>query len=274
MRSSLLMAARLCFVLLLLQLFSCSKIDLKDLLHHPDKVPQLCDIKKITSYRPFEDTVIATFQYNQQGNPTKVLLNHPGTGRPQLFFRYDKKNRITDYYGAYQDDPNSSCEFWTRYVYDAQGKKIVGDSTFGFAVMHNNEPVPYPQFITVATYEYDSYARLVKVLRRWINIPSVLLQTYTYTYDNNGNRTFYRSYNGDALVFEVAYTYGDKPNLHRTNPVWMQVDADYSVNSAIPTVSYNKYGLPLKTTGGPAGATHAFLYQIDVSKADFEYDCK
>jgi len=275
MRTKLPLAARLCFVLFLLQLLSCNKIDLNDLLHHPDKVPQLCDIEKITSiidYGYSHDTTIATFYYNKSGDPLKVLFNHPSTGRPHLTFRYNKQGRLTDYIGPYSEGPNTSFEFWYRYQYDPQGKKIIGDSSFGMGQMVNNELVPYDQFTTVATYEYDSYGRVSKTVRRWVNIPELPLQTFTYSYDSKGNLAVKRWYEGDNIENETFYTYGDKPNLHRTNKVWMIVDYDYSVNNSLQALSYNKYGLPLKT--GLAGGSYYFLYQIPLSQASFVYSCK
>lgn len=273
MRPQLPMAARLCFVFFLLLLLSCNKIDLNDLLHHPDKVPQLCDIEKISYVDYSGDTTSGVFSYNYRGDPVKVIFNHPSTGRPHFGFRYNKQGRLTDYYGPYRDEPNTGYEFWYRYQYDEQGKKITGDSSFAMGNIVNNEMIPHDQFTTVATYEYDSYGRVSKTVRRWVNIPSLPLQIFTYSYNNKGNLAVERWYDGDHLYLETFYTYGDKPNLHRTNKIWAIVDYDYSVNNSLEAISYNKYGLPLKT-GVVTGASHFFLYQIQLSKASFVYSCK
>lgn len=273
MRTRLLMAARLCFALFLLQLLSCNKLDLKDLLHHPDKVPQLCDIEKISYLDYSGDTASGVFTYNYRGDPVKVIFNHPATGRPHLTFRYNKQGRLTDYIGPYNEGPNSYFEFWYRYQYDAQGKKIIGDSSFAMGAIVNNELVPYDQQTTVATYEYDSLGRVSKTVRRWVNIPQLSLQTFIYSYDNKGNLAVKRWYQGDNIENETFYTYGDKPSLYRTNKVWMIVDYDYSVNNSLQALSYNKYGLPLKT-GMNTGAPYYFLYQIQLSQASFVYSCK
>ena len=98
----------LLFGITILQIVSCNKIDLDYFLQHPGKVPKLCNIKQILSYRDINvNPLIANFSYNKRGDPVTVIYNHVGTGQPDLFFFYDNNHRLTDYVGAYRH--NDGC---------------------------------------------------------------------------------------------------------------------------------------------------------------------
>src|SRR6187399_3272414 len=70
-----------------------------------------CSIVQI-SYPLGIDNDILQFTYNSSGDPvsiTRTLGAH--TGNPNYIFKYDDKNRLTDFVGVYN---NNGAEFWHR----------------------------------------------------------------------------------------------------------------------------------------------------------------
>ncbi len=269
MKKTLLLMTGLCFVIVLLQLSGCNKIDWNDLLHHPDKADKLCDIKKISIYRDL-DTLICKFSYNNWGDPDQVVLNHIATGQPGFRFIYDNKHRLTDYLGLYGADYtlNNYYEFWHQYVYE--NGKIVRDTMRGLGEYPNRSTNPYLLLLT--TFEYDNYNRIVKAVQTYPLLPAIpsTIETYTYNGDNNLEK-YTRLNGGDATPYVVTYTYNvSKPNLHRTSRIWMFVDRNYSVNTPVNATAYNQYGLPLKYDV----AHYEFLYNLDIGKSTLEYQCR
>ncbi|MFT3823774.1 MAG: hypothetical protein QM731_07625 [Chitinophagaceae bacterium] len=262
-----LLSAKLCVAISFLLFAGCNKIDWDDLLHHPDKADKLCSIKKISVNRTY-DTLIGKFTYNSSGDPTQVAFNIMGTGQPGFRFIYDNKKRLTDYLGLYGSDYTLTnfYEFWHHYVYD--NGRIVRDTMRGFGEypLPNNSP-----YLLLYTFEYDNSGRIVKAVQTYPLQPSISPVTETYTYNSDGNLEKYSRQVGSDAPYVVTYTYNlSKPNLHRTNKVWMFVDRDYSINAPVNATSYNQYGLPLKYDVEYYG----FLYNLNIGHSTIEYQCK
>ncbi len=257
------------FITSILQLLSCNKvINIDDLLHHPDQVPQLCNIKKITAFvliiPGLIDTSIAEFKYDQWGNPVSLVFNHVNTGRPDLLFKYDKYHRLTDYYGSYYVSEFSG-EFLYHYHYT--GNRITADTFYAFGNLN--------KYVWASVYEYDNYERIIKITRK-INTDGTPVLTDNFKYDNKGNLIrplLYFDSTGTHFITKDAI-YDDKVNIHRTNKIWMFIDRDYSINNPLPaTYTVNRFNLPVKINVQPPLFLE-FLYQYDIGKSVIEYDCK
>jgi hypothetical protein len=232
------------YVFLILPLAGCHLIDMNDILHHPDKIPQLCDIKKMTYIAPGFTTVpqvTTLFYYNKWGNPDSVISDYSATGHPsRYYFRYDHQRRLVWYLSAF-DVENGNYWSWSRYQYDHKNR-IISDSTYSFGSIVNGQP-QYPSethFRYKTTYTYDARDRVTQAVYNYGNGATVVRG---FVYDSQGNRQ-------DAGS-STPIVYDNKANLHRTNKVWMFMMLNYSMNNAtsgyppsLPT-SYNHYGLPL-----------------------------
>jgi hypothetical protein len=192
------------------------------------------------------------FAYNSSGNPisiTRMVGAH--TGRPNYIFKYDEKNRLTDFVGPYS---NNSAEFWHKYFYDARGN-IILDSGYIFPQIANGSPEnAYIRQLTY--YTYDNKQRIVRdstvfsgPLPATVNI---------YAYDDNGNR--------------VGSSYDGQININRTNKIWMFLNRDYSINNPYKAVSYNSNGLPASINLSSGESPLSFL-KNSFYKAEIAYHC-
>jgi hypothetical protein len=232
---------RLLIGIALFPLAGCHLIDMDDILHHPDKIPQLCDIKKITFTSPFEgDPLIKdVFYYNKWGNPDSIVSNLSTSGHPGLrLFRYDKQRRLTEYLVGF--GYSGAYFIWQKFTYDTRNR-IIADSTYGFGDMVNGRPFPpvNTQYHMRNLYTYDAYDRIVHV---------------DHYFGSSGPYAFDYVYNSQGNLDNGYSSYDNKVNIHRTNKIWMFLDRNYSINNPVIGASipvpgdYNKYGLPLKLT--------------------------
>jgi hypothetical protein len=235
-------------VMCLFTVISCTK-------NVEDKAAKHCDIiqMKAPSYFEASDSNTYVFEYNQHGDPVKITPSIIGTGRPYHVFRYDKKHRLSDYIGRYE---NVAFEFWHRYGYDNKNR-IVKDTFYIFGFYDEGPTSDLAPGRRIFTYEYDVKNRIIKTSIEFVFNPSYN-SVELHTYDNNGN------------LIRPGYTYDNKVNYHRTHPVWMFLDADYSENNAVLAVNYNDGGLP--TFFNPPDYTETFLHYIPVTH--IWYDCK
>lgn len=261
--------AGLCFATTTLLISGCNKIDWDDLFHHPDKADKFCAIKKITAVW-YGDTTIAKFSYNSYGDPVEVALNKMSTGHSGFRFLYDKSRRLTDYLGSYGDNYilNNSYEFWHHYVY--QNGRIVRDTLRIFGEYPNYN---YYYFLRVLTYEYDNNNRVIKMTDTQLKPDAFPTHFQTFTYNADGNLEkhayYYSATDNSPSIY--TYTYNlSKPNLLRTNKIWMFAGLDYSVNAPVNAVSYNQYGLPLKLNV----PEYYFLPGFHIGNSSIEYQCK
>ena len=238
------------FAFSMFSLFSCKKI-LDKLKKDPIAVVDGCNIKTIVQYdTPLSDPRTIDFSYNMHGQPVSAINDRPGTGAPNLYFRYDAKKRLTDFIGLYT---NGEYEYWYRYEYDHHNR-VIRDTQWVFGTFGAN-PDPSSYFIRVSTYTYDANHRVAS--RSTIEIqPDVYdLGTTTFIYDAAGNL------GGGA--------YDDKLNFRRTNKVWMFVERNYSINNNPAAVSYNGTSLPTEFNT----ATNFSFLGFAMNKSTIEYFC-
>jgi hypothetical protein len=263
MRKTYSFTSRLFIVAALMLFSSCQKFIDVDFFKQGGEKAKLCIIEMITTSTPYADFT-ATFNYNQRGDPKSVLFPDAqvGTGRPNLQFIYDKKGRLTDYFGSYL---NQFYEFWHHYRYE--GNKVIGDTAYFFGAYSGSSLVgdPYGKFLS--DYEYDDNGRIVKVNTKTL-IGDEPDNTAFYQYDAIGNLSHFEN-----NYYSQDYSgYDNKTNIHRTNPIWMLVDKEYSINNPYAAVSYNSNGLPVKTS--LAQSQYSFLYQLYFDNAEITYQCK
>lgn len=260
------------FAFLLLQLIACTKSFKEDQLlrsREPLQAVNLisapiptCRIDRITSWSAYDTPEIIKFTYNLKGSPTFGQRNHSGTGSPHLLFYYDKKNRLTDYIGPYQDDPNSAYEFWFHYTYDQTGERVLIDTQYNFGMMVNGVPQPNPAYKSAGNYTYDAQGRIASVTRTQIlqSGPPYPSFTDSYVYDTKGN-------------LEGFGPYDNRTNFYQTNKVWQFVARNYSVNNPAWAEKYNINGYPLRfRTQAPA--SFSFLNQLDLHDSEITYQCQ
>lgn len=259
--------------LVLLMVFTgCRKFfDWKHGGHHHDPG---CRIKKVTMYEG-ADTMYANFNYNHKGDPVSVVISDPSTGRPNLVFRYDHKGRLKEFYAPYSMDANSNYEQWFTYRYDWKGR-IVSDTAYAFGSVINHVPQPLNDYKSYATYEYDAWDRVIKVVRTYVSVnnpePPVAIEEYVY--DEDGNLEWWlRSSNVTPSVTEIYMgPYGNKRNVRHTHKVWQFIDRNYSINEEAGAVAHNAAGLPLRYEQ-LGDASRYLLYSINATNADLEYTC-
>ncbi len=220
----------------------------KDALAIQDK----CQVGFMT-YSYSSEPIGVSISYNSKGDPTSIVQTKPGTGHPNAIFRYDKKRRLTDYIGVFED---GGFEFWHRYVYD-KNDRIIGDTSYFFGGMTDGEPEWYMDGAFV-DYEYDQKGRIVHTSQDWFSSPGMPLDIY-YSYDGNGN------------LVVPGVVYDDKVCIHRTNRVWMFIDRNYSENNAYAT-SWTADGLPTSMNLSDQGGRFAGFYFGKLE--DISYQCK
>ncbi len=195
------------------------------------------------------------FTYNSHNDPVGVATGGPGTGSPDLVFKYDNKNRLIEYSGIYS---NGLYEFVHRYGYSHD--RIVTDTQYVFG--HYGNLTDY-QSKRYKYLWYDNLNRIVKDSEQFV-YPSIFTNVISYQYDANGN-----------LADRATYGYDSKLNPHRTNKVWMFIDRDYSVNNLITANTYNSSGLPLTFAPNQKlelDMIFAYFYYYDTTQVI--YDCQ
>ncbi|GAA3951162.1 hypothetical protein GO495_13080 [Chitinophaga oryziterrae] len=216
---------------------------------YPDCSPGVpsCQIVKIIqgfSVSVPEDTL--TFAYNNKGNPVSITRTYVGTSSPNFLFIYDKKNRMTDFYGVYTS-PNPYFDIWHRYHYDAKNR-IISDTTYEFGFVGPGIPLPDQtnngqlRVRNVSTYGYDLKDRIVKSTDTY-GFPESDITTRFYTYNRDGNLVKIVTTRSGVTNTET-YSFDDKINLRSTHPIWQFLDRDYSVNNSLHATAFNQYGLP------------------------------
>lgn len=215
---------------------------------HPSATINIVQIKKI-SYSSIYQNDDLEFTYTKWGDPEKITRPATATGSPNLLFRYDRNQRLTDFIGIYQDGFNT--EFWHKYYYDQAGR-ITIDSVYIFGIMVNGM-LSYPRFIYVNVLKYDSKDRIIEEIR---TSPPYDPTVYNYTYDANGNK--------------IGPLYDQKVNYHRTNKIWMFLDREYSLNNPFNADQYNSLSLPVKVNLDGESGFQSFLGNY-FTQANIEY---
>jgi hypothetical protein len=220
---------------------------------HPTGTCDACKIVqvKVTPAGSGIQAMVYDVSYDKKGNMISMLTKDRYDGSMyDLYFRYDKQNKLTDYIVTRVGSNN--VEEW-RYYYYYPGKII---DTFYLNVTNSEalatDPTP-PYHVQLAhklveEQTLDSKGRVTNV--KTYNAASPLQYTTNWNYVYNAS---------ENLTFNPTPIYDNKINPYRTNPTWQLVQRDFSVNNAfynlddprpslpLPSiVSYNEYGLPTK----------------------------
>ena len=200
---------------------------------HGDGDFKTCNIKKITYYRIYDDkrtlrdTVTYNFTYNRLGDPISVINNKVETGNPNLFFTYDRYNRLSEYLREYS---SSSYDTWSTFYYNDKGQ-IVYQSVYGNGNIVNGRPQFSDIYASHVAYSYDNKGRIAhEVDSAFFRGTLSGVFPFDYSYDANGDR--------------VGATYDNKLSLYRTNSVWMFITRDYSLHNPFTATRYNDFSLP------------------------------
>ncbi len=141
-----------------------------------------------------QGTVPVSYEYDANSNRTKLV--YPDS--TYITYEYDQLNRLT----AVKDQAGATV---ASYQYDALSRR----TQLGYA---NN---------TQATYQYDAINRLTSLTNTYNPTPN----TYSYTYDNVGNRKTMTTQAGTH-----NYTYD---NIHQLKAV------DYPTGFSFPDMAFN-----------------------------------
>jgi hypothetical protein len=241
--------AVLCLGSLVLIIGSCRKMH--DVTCHP---PEHCGISRADSCQIVSFMAVApgthnsftakyTITYNELGNPISVVSNTAQPGNADYTLQYDACNRLTGLLAPSPYGGNSGYERWDRYGYNHQNQ-IVTDTCYNLGVLRH------------IRYEYDSLGRMVLERDSVLTYGDSTCQ-YVFKYDALGNKL--RPYAG----------YDRNPCIYRTNPVWMFLVKDYSLNNYFSPTQYNSHGLPTKvSTYDPVD-----LFPIAYGDVTITYSC-
>jgi hypothetical protein len=210
---------------------------------------RIIHVEKTNASTPTDVVYDGYFEYTSWGDPSKIIWSETATGRPNYFFKYDNKRRLTQSGGRYA---GTVFDHVTNYIYDASNK-IVADSFWYFGSDINNYRATaygwnYDQ------YTYDNKGRIIK-----IDVTTSFGVNYTqnYTYDANGN-----------LAIPGA-VYDNKKNYLRTSLVLMFICRNFSVNNYKAADTYNNKGLPTSFSGESISLITGMNSLID----KIDYDC-
>jgi hypothetical protein len=252
-----------------LLLSGCSKaIDyIRD---NPNEVLKQCQVQTLQVYSDYDGFV--NVDYNAAGNPADMLFHFfdsTGPATPSAIdnhFRYDKRNRLTDYLQNYVIavfGVQPGALLWDRYSYPRAN--IVVDSFFTYGDMLITDPnPPISSFDYVRIFQLDGEGRIIKITQG-----SGPGSVTNFSYDRNGN----------LVIPDV--TYDSTVNPYRTNAVWMFVFQNYSVNNPHaqseygPLLSYsdlNPFGLPQVIAPVVSGGG-GYLFGNDFYRLNITYAC-
>ena len=193
----------------------------------------------------------AVFTYNALGNPVSII-HQRDIGDDNLFFKYDKTNRLTDFIIAYANTAADGGDQWHRYSYDPHNTtRIIADTDYISYETDNGKITSY-YGIELTTFEYDAQERISKTTE--IVMADAIDDTIVtaYTYDSHGN------------LEASGAVYDNKVNVHRTNKIWMFVDNNYSVNNPVDngTYTYNQGDLPLTIATNSSAQVAGFDFMV------------
>jgi hypothetical protein len=181
------------------------------------------------------------FTYTSWGDPSTITWDIKTTGRPDYFFTYDNKRRLTRFEGLYN---SSVFDFVTIYTYE--GDKITGDSSWFIGSDVNN--FRGTAFTTSANkYTYDTKGRIIRIDSQ----TSFGAFSGTFTYDAAGN------------LVRPGTVYDNKKSFLRTNAWLMLVTKNFSENNQQVADEYNKKGLPVTYNSTGLPFLNSFINEID-----------
>lgn len=225
------------------------------------RCPLLLLDSKFPEYGGIVEYARFTIDYNPAGNPTDMLFAAGNEANPiDYHFRYDRFNRLTDYVLTYH--PNLGGIIWHRYGYP--DRQTVTDTSYDYVGNITSPEPPHSSFDTYLNIiKLDELGRIIKIFPA--NPADGSLGTpQTFAYDARGN------------MIRPGVVYDNKINPYQTNPVWMFVFNDYSINNPsaliyggpITIPAFNPIGLPLEIDGD----VYLFDQNFD-SSLQLEYAC-
>ena len=239
---------------------SCKKIE-EAILKDPCADIKFCNIKSYTYPGDGHGTPdTATFTYDGLGNPLTVNNTSVSTGAPNLVFRYNAANQLTEFFRPYS---NGIFETWTKYFYDASGR-VAFDTTYLFGTITPTWPPVQNTQGGRTVYTYDGTCRVTKTVQTVFVTISTSLPAFPFESDY--------AYNAAGNLIRPGVTYDNKVNIHRTNKVFMFVDRDFSMNNPFAAATYNGYSLPKAVGVQPGGQAPYFLLR-PINNATFSYQC-
>jgi len=240
---------------------------------NPGEVIKQCQVQTLQVYSDNGGTV--NIDYNSAGNPVDMLyyfFDSTGPEDPSAtdkHFRYDKRNRLTDYLqnyvsGLFGIEPGAIT--WDSYSYPRAN--IVVDSFFAYGDMlitDPNPPISSLEYIRI--FQLDGEGRIIKVTQG-----SGPGSVTNFSYDRNGN------------LVVPGVTYDSTVNPYRTNAVWMFVFQNYSVNNPHQEIEYgplltysdlNAFGLPQVIAPAVSGGNlyGGYLFGNDFFQMNISYSC-
>jgi hypothetical protein len=242
-------------------LSSCRKICdfIRD---HPDAHDSLCQVTTLT----FSGGYRYDITYNAKGDPVTMFNNTP-FGLLNLYFRYDRWGRLSDFMGVYPG--NFGAVAWDKYVY------IRPDYITDTLMLYSSGDVRGPSPLAKDAAEYRIYAytldwhgRIVKVWTIPNDPPHTPVLTQEFHYDANGN----------LPLPSPDLSYDDKVNPYRTNRVWQFIYQDYSRNNIVKIdyfffTNYNSFGLPLNLRNLQSYNIYTFDVRNEGPEMDITYAC-
>jgi hypothetical protein len=208
----------------------------------PCKILKLAHVDRTGSADP-TSSYSGYFTYTSWGDPEKLTWNQATTGRPNYFFTYDTKRRLTRFEGLL-----NSMVFDFVTIYTWEGDKITGDSSWFIGSDVNN--FRGTAFTTsVSKYTYDTKGRIIRVDSQ----TSFGNFSGNFTYDAAGN------------LVRPGAMYDNKKSYLRTNAVLMFVTKNFSENNFQMADEYNKKGLPLTYNSATLSFLNTFFNEIDYS---------
>ena len=201
------------------------------------------------------------FTYNSLGNPVSII--HQTNFGDNLFFKYDKANRLTDFIAMYGGSAQGGDE-WHKYTYDPHNTtRVIADTTYIEFQSESWTIISY-EFTQLTTFKYDAQNRISQTTETVEGDTTVT----AYNYDSHGN------------LEASGAVYDNKINVHRTNKLWMFLDKNYSVNNPIDngTYTYDQGNLPVTMATNTLSTVAAFYFMVvgypnSMSTVTIGYSC-
>ncbi|HSB93881.1 MAG TPA: hypothetical protein VLC28_12220 [Flavitalea sp.] len=233
-KNHLYLAHYLVLACILVIFYGCKKCDLPGG-HEPS-----CRIISINEEAGAEQV----FHYTSWGDPEFIDIANEGTGRPDLYFKYDDHRRLIELQARYSQENN--FEWIKRYYYE--GEKVVRDSTFIFPAPDNFYFYAFEEGI----YSYDNYNRIIQ---------------YSYVrYQTDMDTGSYSEEASETVNFDYPPEdpYIGNRNYLAGNRVLMFVNKYY--HKTTPADAYNDLGYPTKFNENTP-------HLLDYNVMDIQYDC-
>jgi hypothetical protein len=262
-------------------LAGCQKVF--DYIHLPGNggaVSTICQVTKINSARSNY-----SFNYNQRGDPASIITDRVGTGNANVFFIYDKYQRVGQVlrsFGPTISTPGG-YEAWSKFGYNAAGQIARDTSYAAGGILADGTIAPSELFATYSINTYNTNGQLLNkkdssCFRGVFNFR----ESFTYHYDARGNLDYFSRNASYAQSPEIpAYVdtfrlgpYDDKIQVRRTNKLWMYLDRNYSINNPFTAAAYNSYGLPVTIDASQYFQGITAIAPDIYGNTIFTYNCK